>query len=274
MIPKNIWQTYKNTYESLPDYALSATNTWIDKNPDWTYNYFSDQDVMDFVRDNFDSKWINIFQACPLGVMRADIWRVMILYINGGMYTDLDTICNVPISQWFDESIGFKNDKGEHEWIDLSSKSMILNAEHEMHIEQWTFLSEPGHPALNKILENIEAAFINPDYSNPHFVHQMTGPGVFTKSILEYLGLWEEVDSAPPGIYLEDGHASQNVHKVNLLNDVWEINNSSKSLEDGVFIVPSFRFFHNEVSSHLYGSQVWDDGQYIRWIKERENYAG
>lgn len=273
MIPKKIWQTYKTTYDLLPDYAMSATKTWIDKNPDWEYNYFSDEDVMDFVRDNFGQSWVEIFESCPLGVMRADIWRVMVLYINGGMYTDLDTICNVSISEWFDQSIGFKNKVGEHEWVELSNKRILLNAEHEMHLEQWTFLSEAEHPCLAKILENIENSFINPDYSNPHFVHHMTGPGVFTKSILEYLDLWESVDSAPPGIYSGDGHANKNLHRVNLIDEVFEINDSRKSIENGVFIIPSFRFFHNEVSSHLYGSQVWNDGRYTQWIRERDQYG-
>jgi alpha 1,6-mannosyltransferase len=258
MIPKIIWQTYKNNFKDLPDYALSAAETWINKNPEWQYNYMSDDDVMDFVRENFGHRWEKIFNSCPVGVMKADIWRIMVLYINGGMYTDLDTTCNVPIDSWLDK---------------ISDKKIILNAEHEIHIQQWTFLSEKNHPILSYMLDNIDKAFDSPDYSNPHFVHAMTGPGIFTKSILDYLGIWEDSDDADGNIYMRDGYAKSHLHKVNFIRDVNEINNLPKSTENGLFIVPSHRFFHNEASTHLYGSQSWNDGKYTQWIFERDEYA-
>lgn len=255
MIPKNIWQTYKTSYENLPEYAMKATATWIEKNPDWKYEYFSDSDVMDFVKDNFGNEWIKIFESCPIGVMRADIWRVMIVYVYGGMYTDLDTICHVPISLWFDK---------------IPDKRIILNAEHEIHIQQWTFLAEASHPVLEHILYNIEKAFGNPDYTNEHFVHAMTGPGIFTKSVLEFLNMWHPSSDIDGEVYKLDDWAKFNGHKVNLIKDVDEINSSSLAQDYGLYITPSFRFFHNEVSEHLYGSQIWDDGRYDQWIVERK----
>lgn len=258
MIPKKIWQTYKTPYDSLPDYALDATKTWIEKNPGWEYNYFSDEDVMDFVSDNFGNKWVNIFNDCPVGVMRADIWRIMILYVYGGMYTDLDTVCNVSISTWFDK---------------ISDKRVILNAEHEIHIQQWTFLSESNHPLLEYMLNNIENGFKNPDYSNPHFVHALTGPGIFTKSILDFLNMWEDSDIVDGSMYMRDGYAKEHLHSINFINDVDYLNNSPNFINNGIYIVPSVRFFHNEVSSHLYGSQIWNDGRYNQWIFERDRYA-
>lgn len=254
MIPKKIWQTYKTPYSNLPEYALEATKTWIDKNPDWEYNYFSDSDVLDFVSSEFGSDWVKIYESCPLGVMRADIWRIMILYINGGMYTDLDTICNVPNSSWINN---------------ISNKRVILNAEHEVHIQQWTFLSEPEHPVFYYMLENIKKEFETPDYSNPHFVHAMTGPGIFTRSILEFLNMWFPSKTANGEIYKLDEWAEENTHSIDLIKDVDEINASAAAQYSGIYLVPSFRFFHNEVSKHLYGSQSWDDGRYDQWIVER-----
>lgn len=256
VIPKKIWQTYKTNFEDLPEYAMDAAVTWRDRNHDWEYNYMSDNDVLDFVSDHFDGSWVKIFNSCPLGVMKADIWRVMVLYVYGGMYTDLDTICKIPASGWFDP---------------ISDKRIIVNAEHEVHIQQWTFLSEAGHPILAHILENMHKAFNNPDYSNPHFVHAMTGPGIFTKSILDFLQMWELSDVKPDGeVYLSDPWAKENMHKLNLIKDVDKINNSDSAQQLGFYLVPSFRFFHHEVSKHLYGSQNWDDGNYDQWIIERE----
>lgn len=258
VIPKKIWQTYKTTYDNLPDYAASAAKTWQDKNPDWEYNYFSDDDVMDFVISEFGMDWVRVLEACPVGVMKADIWRVMILYVNGGMYTDLDTVCNVPISAWFDK---------------MSDKRVIFNAEHELHIQQWTFLSEAKHPILGHILSNIYDAFKTPDYTNEHFVHAMTGPGIFTKSILEFLDMWSPSENVKGEVYLRDGYAKLHMHEINFIDDIDWLNQSDPCINNGIHFVPSLRFFHNEVSSHLYGSQVWNDGNYKQWIFERDEYA-
>ena len=32
--------------------------------------------------------------------MKADIWRYCVIYKNGGLYTDLDTTCVIPIERW------------------------------------------------------------------------------------------------------------------------------------------------------------------------------
>lgn len=255
MIQKKIWQTYRVPYDQLPDYARRAAETWQELNPDWEYHYLSDEDVLDFVQLNFGSKFVDIFQnKCPVGVMRADIWRVMAVYINGGIYTDLDTYCKAPIDSWLKE------------WDD---KRVVLNAEHEVHINQWTFLSERGHPLMEYILEKMQQGFENPDYTNPHFVHELTGPGVFTKSTLEFLGIWMPKDSMDGEIYKSDPWANQNMHDLNLITQTHRFNDAPRSQELGVFLVPRHRFFHHEVSEHVYGSQIWSDGNYVQWIKER-----
>lgn len=256
VIPKKIWQTYKTDYENLPDYAKQASSTWIDKNSEWEYNYLSDSDVLDFVKDNFGNEWLDIFnEKCPVGVMRADIWRVMTIYINGGIYTDLDTVCHVPINTWINS---------------MNNKRVIINAEHEIHIQQWTFLSEPEHPVFGYMLDKMYEGFKDPDFKNPHFVHALTGPGIFTKSILEYMDLWE-VDTSPSGkVFKSDPWAQSNGHKLDLINCTETFNNSKSAIEDGIYLVPSYRFFHNEVSTHLYGSQSWSDGRYDQWIVERD----
>jgi mannosyltransferase OCH1-like enzyme len=43
-----------------------------------------------------------MFRNYPLGVMRADFWRYLIVYIFGGFYTDIDTIPIQKFTDWPD----------------------------------------------------------------------------------------------------------------------------------------------------------------------------
>lgn len=259
MIPKKIWQTYKTDFDNLPECAIQPVRTWIDRNPDWEYNYFNDDDMMDFVFDNYGSEWVDIFNSCLVPVMKADIWRVMILQVYGGLYADVDTICNVPLSKWFD---------------DLQNYKMIVSAEHELHFQQWTFLSDKENPVLDRILFNMKGSLDNKEiYKNPNFVHHTTGPLIFTKSILEYLGMWEKTDYPPSGkftFYQNDGSMSErSFHKLNLITDVEEINSSRSSLDAGFYILPQYMSFEKSVVSHLFGSLGWNDGSYNSWLKDK-----
>lgn len=245
-IPKIIWQTYKLPYRDLPEYALEAANTWTDMNPTWAHRYMDDEQVFSFVKEEYGDEWYDIFKnKCIVGVMRADLWRYMVIYKYGGVYTDLDTHCVVPIDSWIETE-------------EFADKKMIINAEYIDQIANWTFAATPGHPALGHVLDTIKENFKNPNYNDIHFVHNITANTIWSRGIFDYLEYELVGDNKLP--------------KVDLISnpqDVADFNAKPKAVESGLYMTPSFRWFHWEVSRHLYGSQVWNDGRYTRWIAER-----
>lgn len=230
MIPKIIWQTYKDPYQSLPDYMKEAINTWKDKNPEYEWKYMDDDQAADFVLKEFGQEWYDIFINAPVGVMRGDIWRYMIIYKYGGVYADLDTECWQPISSWM-----------------LEDADMIVCPETSNHFCQWTFAATPEHPIIKSVLDHIKEAFVNPDYKKPHFVHNMTGPAVWTRGILNKL----------------------NVSVRNLIDDHLLINSceNAKLYKFYCYGGERWRIFHFEAVKHIYGSQKWKDG-YVQWIQD------
>jgi hypothetical protein len=245
MIPKIIWQTYKTKKDDVPPYARRAMRTWTDRNPGWSHRYRSQPEVLDFIRESFGPEWLEIvLTKCPVGVMTADIWRLMILYRFGGVYADLDTECLVPIDSWLDG---------------LADFDLILNAENAQDIVYWTIAAAPEHPAIGHALQVIKRGFENPDYDNPHFVHALTGPSVFTNGVLEYLELDEN--------RVRDGVRGG---RLNLHRDVATFNASPKAVASRTHLVPSPAFFHSEVVQHMYGSLSWTDGKYVSWTKQRD----
>lgn len=231
MIPQTIWQTYKVPYEQLPEYAKQAAASWQFHNYDWQYRYMDDAEVLAFVGKEYGQAWVDIFNSCPLGVMRADMWRYMVIYKHGGMYADLDTICHKPIGEWLEPDV-----------------RMIVCPEVEDHLCQWAFAAEAGHPALKSVIDCVWRAFQTPDYTHEHFVHAMTGPGVWTEGISEALGYRAK----------------------NWIAETKAVNAMPLAQELGFRIHDDWRWFHWHACEHIYGSQKWNDGKYVQWIEERK----
>lgn len=231
MIPKIIWQTYKDPYDNLTPYMYDSIQTWKDKNPEYEYRYMDDAQAAEFVLNEYGSEWHEIFMNVPVGVMRGDLWRYLVIYKYGGVYADLDTECWEPISVWM------KNDK-----------EMIVCPENDIHYCQWTFAASAGHPVLKSVLDHIKEGFKNPNYNQDHFVHIYTGPAAWTEGISKGLDI-----------------------KVNSLIDDYRLLNESNNAKLYKFYCyggDQWRIFHFMSVKHLYGSQVWKDGNYVQWIED------
>ena len=167
MIPKIIWQTYKDPFNDLPQYAKNAAQTWKDLNPEYKYIYMDDKEIESFIINEFDQEWLEIFNNYPLGVMRGDLFRYMITYIYGGVYADLDTICNVPISTW----------------INTNTDMVICIDDDNINYAQLAFACTPKHPVLKTVLDLIKLESKQSSYSDLNFVHNTTGVYVWTKAV-------------------------------------------------------------------------------------------
>ena len=231
-IPKTIWQTYKDSYNDLQPYMLEASNSWKSHNPDYEYKYMDDNQAKEFVLKEYGEEWSNIFNSLPVGVMRGDLWRYMIIYKYGGVYSDLDTICNEPISKWMPNKY-----------------SMIVCPENDRDFCQWTFAASAGHPFLKSVLDHIKEILKNPKYGSPHFVHTHTGPVAWSYGIL---------------------NALQINYPINLIDDYQKINNLDTAKANRFYLYggEKWRIFHFESVKHIYGSQKWDDGNYVQWIED------
>lgn len=88
-IPRKIWQTYKTS--KLPKQAKAAQKTWLSASQ-FDYLFFNDNDIECYILENWDSNTYDFFKALPLGVMKADLWRYLIICTEGRVYSDIDSI--------------------------------------------------------------------------------------------------------------------------------------------------------------------------------------
>ena len=200
---------------------LSATNSWRIFD---TYNYYfyDDADQDKFMRDYFPDIY-GTYSLLPLPVMKADLWRYCVIYKYGGIYADIDTIC-------------------------LSSPDKLINrtllcgvAENDVHLCQWVFAAPKESPILKAIVDlSVERIRSTQEFRDEHFVHELTGPGVFCDGIES----WLLKNNFP---VLKNNRSHYKSYCKNLLH-----------------IYDKDQFHKNDVE-HLFAGR-WDDG----WCKQRE----
>lgn len=85
----NFMQTWKTT--DIPDKWASSPESVAQLMPSARYVLMTDQDNRNFVKEHFPD-FLSIYDAYPYNIQRADAIRYLWLYINGGVYMDLDIV--------------------------------------------------------------------------------------------------------------------------------------------------------------------------------------
>lgn len=101
-IPKNIFLCYKN--KNIPSHIIP---TWKKLNPEYNIEFYDDNDCKTFLRENYGEEYVKIFNYIEDGPIKGDFWRVCILYIRGGVYSDIDVMPIVPIRDFLDKDTTF-----------------------------------------------------------------------------------------------------------------------------------------------------------------------
>lgn len=104
-IPRTIIQT--NETNLLPDKMINTVYTWINLNPEYSYKFFDNNDRINFIKNNFPTEVINIYHQLPHGAIKADLFRICYIYINGGVYSDIDQPCIKPLDSIIDDDDDF-----------------------------------------------------------------------------------------------------------------------------------------------------------------------
>ena len=89
---KSIYMTYK---KDLPKFV---TKRWRKLNGGYKIEVSLNPDCIDFIEKHFNKYISTLFKQIPEGKYKADLWRLCKLYIEGGVYADVDLIPHKSIS--------------------------------------------------------------------------------------------------------------------------------------------------------------------------------
>jgi mannosyltransferase OCH1-like enzyme len=170
MIEKNIYQTYFT--KILPDPIYTIINNHIANNPLYKYHFFDDNEMNDFVYSSFDNDIKTAYNALQIGAAKADFWRYLVLYKNGGVYIDMDSCINIPLDSFIQ-----------------SNDTAIITRENNPNIfVQWGLFFAKDHPVLQKIIQYVTESILKyvnkkePVYDETVLL-KVTGPTAFSHAI-------------------------------------------------------------------------------------------
>ena len=180
VIPKAIYQTYKKSNLTID--LLLLTRTWKTETTNkYKYFFMDDKQAREFIT-NYEPAALTFFDKAPVGAMKADIWRYIIIEKYGGIYTDIDTRKLKPIDEWKIEPLA-------------NDHMMVISLEHnQLFFCQWAFMATPKHPLMkfiiSSILERYETEGFDIDNTDEFAVHKICGPGIFSDCIKSFLGVF------------------------------------------------------------------------------------
>ena len=96
-IPRLIHQTYANqaALARHTDWTRYAAS-WVTKNREYNRTAWTDREIRIFLETERPTL-LRTYDALPLPILRADMWRYVIINLLGDVYSDMDTLCLKPI---------------------------------------------------------------------------------------------------------------------------------------------------------------------------------
>jgi len=145
-----------------PAHLDRMSETWREQHPDWDYLLWDDEAIAALDLDNQDlyDRAPDLVPADAVGQYRADIARYEILHRYGGIYADLDTTCQRPITPLLPEGQLVAGWEVQGKWVG----NTVIGA-------------PAGHPALAEIIAALPA--IARKYA-PAKANKLSGPKAIT----------------------------------------------------------------------------------------------
>ena len=81
----------------LPDGMKKALETWYRMNPGYKVKMYSGDDCVSYIKEHFDEEILGAYEALKPYSYKCDFMRHLIMYNEGGWYSDLRQVCLEPI---------------------------------------------------------------------------------------------------------------------------------------------------------------------------------
>ena len=203
-IPYNIYQIFIQT-NKVPESMYNITREWIKINPEYNYNFFSgdritkfiEEDIykdFNFTKEEFKECYNNINSAAG----KADLFRLLLIYDQGGCYFDMDTQPIKPLKNFI-----------------LEDDEVVSGIGQRNDIHQWGLIYVKNHILIKKTLELAIDNIKNNNFIGGHnSLEYMTGPPCMNKAVRDFFNM-EENDK-----FIKGRHKINGV-KFRLLDGDW-----------------------------------------------------
>ncbi|KZF22936.1 glycosyltransferase family 32 protein [Xylona heveae TC161] len=196
--PKKIWQTWKQPFLSLETTEHENVQQWRDLNPEFEHHLLTDEDVAEYISANFKEfpVWQENFGQLQDNILRADLFRYMVLFMEGGVYSDIDTKVLKEVDNWIPSA--FKSTSNIAIGIEMDQpEGKVWPGTSRFQLCQWTMMAKPKHWLLWSLIEGIfkrlrvlseeQQVHISAVSLSSAQVINITGPAAVTAEVFRYL---------------------------------------------------------------------------------------
>jgi len=169
-IPKLIHQTDKT--HDIRDIYRRFRDGLLTLHPDWEYKFYDDDACRNAV-EKYLPAFLPLYDSASV-IQKTDIFRIVVVYGEGGFYLDMDIECLRPLDDLCEFRCVFAEE------ITLSEEEAVrLRHRDRLRVANYMFGSEAGHPFLLRLLRRI-AVESRREIHNEEDVLESTGPGLVT----------------------------------------------------------------------------------------------
>lgn len=154
-------------------------------NPGWEWRFYTDEDCLRWVADRCP-RLLRAYQGYKTGIHRADFFRILLLYYEGGVYADIDMECLRPLDELLSrlpagKSVYLPRDHPIHERIHFGGRAMWMND---------FMIAAPGDPLIGEVLRWMMHS--PPSSGSSANAVMETGPGIIS-AVIEMHGGVEQI---------------------------------------------------------------------------------
>ena len=203
IIPKVIHRTYKDKEQAKKfDEAKRVT---LKNNPNLVEKFYSNQDVENYIRDNFSERILKAYLSInpKYGPARADFFRYLVIYLEGGLYFDIKSYATKNLDKYLEIKNKLIISKGRTYSLSPTTFGLLPSFKNSYNWSEysqtkygeynnWHFFAPPGNIILKRtiqqIVSNIEYGLKNKEYykGGEYSVLVLTGPIMFSRIIKKY----------------------------------------------------------------------------------------
>ncbi len=165
-VTRTIWQTNYSNRCTLPVYMNYCFNRLMSLNYD--YRYMSDDACEKYLKEHAPVEVYEAYMKLTDGAAKADLWRVTTLYLEGGVYLDIDASLVWPLSKLLKDV----------------KTALYIKIKNNTEITNYFLATAPNNPDYKIIMDAIVHNISNYDPEREN-VYTTTGPKVFNDMLAD-----------------------------------------------------------------------------------------
>ncbi|RYO76062.1 hypothetical protein DL766_003787 [Monosporascus sp. MC13-8B] len=161
-IPQKIWQMFftRLRFPSIQHHV----HDWLRQAPDYTYTLLGSQTADEFVRKHYGDgergagrrDIVEAYRAVQNPALKSDLLRYLVLLVEGGVYSDVDTTPVAELGGWVTAER-----QSDVRLVVAVDHDELFNSGDEygypVQFSQWTIAAAPGHPVVADMVERAMA---------------------------------------------------------------------------------------------------------------------